>query len=277
MNKHKKIFIIFIVVFIGIICYSFLFGKLFPFSPIVIGFNKHEFNNTIIYVQNGSNFNNFNIIDTYTSSVESFHKLKFLKKPVIYIFSNNDTYFSRTITKARFYAYPNGSLVISPWAIEESKKGIISLEIYIKHELSHVLLYQNMGLIAAYYYPQWLMEGIAVYSTNQMGTSWYPDKKQTYDIIKKGVYFPPYFYKTNKEDELKPNIENPIAFMYSEFACIVDYLIEKYGKDKFYKYMNSLFTNYNHNDSFKKIYNTDFNTFLADFIVHAKKRLSFFF
>ena len=93
------------------------------------------------------------------------------------------------MTRARFYAYPNGRLVVAPWAVDESEKGIISLEIYIKHELSHVLLYQNMSFVAAYYYPQWLMEGIAVYSTNQMGTSWYPDKIKTYEIIKMEISF----------------------------------------------------------------------------------------
>jgi len=246
-------------------------GKLHALSPIAIGFEKHELDNTIIYVQDGSNYTDFKEIDKYLESVELFHKLKFYEKPKIYIYSDKSTYLRQNITNARFYAYPNGRLVVSPWAIDECQKGIISLEIYIKHELSHLLLYQNMSYIAAYHYPQWLMEGIAVYSTNQMGTSWYPSKKKTYEIIKSGDYFPPNLYKTNKEDNIKITTENRIAFMYSEFACVVDFLIEKYGQDKFYQYMKGLFQDYNHDQLFKNIYNTDFDKFLDDFKSTVKK------
>lgn len=256
---------------IVVIIYSVLFGKLFPLSPVAIGFTKHELKNTIIYLQDGSSYSDYGEIDKFTESVELFHGLKFLKKPNIYIFSDKDTYLRRNTTKARFNAYPNNKLVVSPWAIDESKKGIISLEIYIKHELSHIILYQNMGLMAAYYYPPWLMEGIAVYSTNQMGTSWYPGKRMTYEIINNGDYFPPFLYKTCKEDGIKLKTENPIAFKYSEFGCIVDFLIEKYGKEKFDTYMKGLFINYNHDDLFKTIYNIDFNEFLNDFIEKTKK------
>lgn len=44
---------------------------------------------------------------------------------------------------------------------------------------------------------------------------------------------PPEYFKTKKEDKIKPDVKYRITFMYSEFACIVDYLIEQYGKDKY--------------------------------------------
>lgn len=268
----KKKILPLLLVLLGIFLIdSLLYGKLFPLSPVVLGFDKHEFHNTIIYVQKRSPIRDYIKIDSFTKSVEKFHKLKFTRKPIIYIFSDKDTYKHRSITNARFCAYPNGTLVVSPWAIDESLKGTISLEIYTKHELSHILLYQHMSYYAAYYYPPWLLEGIAVYSTNQMGTSWYPSKKQTYEIIKNGNYFPPSFYKTSKEDNIKLHIDNQIAFMYSEFACIVDYLIGKYGENTFYTYMNGLLTTQNHDKLFKKIYKTNFDIFLKDFRENTKK------
>lgn len=100
----------------------------------------------------------------------------------------------------------------SPWAIDESQEGIISLEIYLKHELSHILLNQNMGLIADIRYPKWLMEGIAMYTAEQMGTSIYPSKSQVYELIREGNYFPPQFYKTNQEEDIQLNVENRITF-----------------------------------------------------------------
>jgi len=270
--KYKKPVSGLLLLIVGIILfYNLLFGKLFPLSPLAIGFDKHELKNVIIYIQNGSDYNNYNEINNFTTSVEKFHNLKFIEKPRIYIFSDKDSYLRRNITKARFYAYPNNKLVVSSWAIDESKKGILSLEIYIKHELSHIILCQNMSYLAAYNYPKWLMEGIAVYSVNQMGTSWYPSKKKTFEIIKSGDYFPTNLYKTKNEDSIKINTENRIAFMYSEFGCIVDFLIEKYGKVKFDNYMKGLFVHNNHDAFFKEIYGINFSDSLNEFINNAKR------
>jgi hypothetical protein len=269
MTIKKKIqltLLTLLIIAAGALLYLFLWGKLFTYSPIFIGFSKHELPRTVIYVQNGANFNDYNKLDSFIPMVEDFHQLKFLKKPKIFIFLDKESYLHRTISKARFNAYPNGSLVISPWALKEAEEGKISLEIYLRHELSHTLLYQNMGTLAAYiYYPQWLMEGIAVYSTNQMGTSWYPSKEMTYGFIKQGNFMPPNYFKTNKEDSVKLNVPYRIAFIYSEFGCIVDYLITTGGKEKFLIYMKTLSHNKNHNKVFRDIYGIDFEKLLMTF------------
>jgi predicted SprT family Zn-dependent metalloprotease len=255
-----------IIIAVGALIYLFLWGKLFPYSSIFIGFSKHELSRTVIYVQDGAKFNDFQRIDSLLPLVEEFHQLKFLKKPRIFIFRDKESYLRRSATKARFYAYPNGSLVISPWAINEAEKGTISLEIYVRHELSHVLLYQNMGILPAYVsYPRWLLEGIAVYSTNQMGTSWYPSKEETYRLIKQGNFMPPDYYKTGKEDSVKIDAPYPIAFIYSEFGCIVDYLITTGGKEKFLSYMKTLLHNNDNDKVFRDIYGFDFDKLVVNF------------
>jgi hypothetical protein len=264
-----------IVIVTGALAHLFLWGKLLPYSPIVMGFSKHELSNTVIYVQNGTQFDEYGRIDAFIPLVEAFHQLRFLKKPRIFIFRDRESYFRHTLSKARFSAYPNGSLVISPWAIKEDAEGKISLDIYLRHELSHTLLYQNMGILVAYlFYPQWLMEGIAVYSTNQMGTSWYPGKDETYGFIRQGNFMPPDFFKTHKEDRVRLNVPYRITFMYSEFACIVDYLIAAEGKEKFLNYMKTLLHNKNHDRVFKDIYGTDFDKFMMNFKTQAPGGLS---
>jgi hypothetical protein len=77
-----------ILILIGILTYEFLVGKLFPFSPVIIGFTKHELINTIIYVQNGADYTDFQRLDTLTPSIEKFHELKFKKEPEIFIFKD---------------------------------------------------------------------------------------------------------------------------------------------------------------------------------------------
>lgn len=272
MTRKKKIKLsvlgVILILFLTL-CYELTCGKLFPFTPVVIGFTKHELSNTIIYVQNGANYKDFQRLDTLTLYVEKFHEMKFNAKPEIFIFNDSLGFIRRSFSKARFSAYPSGRLLISPWALRENLEGKISLEIYVQHELSHVLLTQYMSYWRAYLYPDWLMEGIAVYSTNQMGTSFYPSKEETYDLIVEGNFLPPLDYKTDKEDNVKLNVKYPIAFKYSEFACIVDYLITRYGKKKLLAFMKNLFENSNNNEVFKKVYNIEFSKVIQDFKKHV--------
>ena len=264
-SKMKKILIGIIIVVFGFLGYLFLFSKIFTFSPIIIGFTKHELTNTIIYVQKGADYNDFTRIDTLIPAIENFHDLKFTQKPEIFIFRDSLSFIKRSFSKARFSAYPSGRIIISPWALNEDRQGIISLEIYVRHELSHVLIFQHKGILAELRYPKWLLEGIAVYSTNQMGTSFYPSKDETYHTITQGNFLPPFDFKTKREDNVKLNVKYRITFMYSEFACIVDYLVVNYGKDKFLIYMKSLIKSNDHDKIFNQIYGIDFKEFLIDF------------
>jgi GR25 family glycosyltransferase involved in LPS biosynthesis len=265
----KKIAIGITIFIFGFIVYMFLFGKLFAFSPVILGFNKHELKNTICYTQRGSEYIDFELIDTLISLVEEFHELKFTNKPEILIFNDSLTYIHRSLSKARFSAFSSGRLFISPWALSEAKQGRISIQIYVKHELSHVLILQNKGIFSELTFPKWLLEGIAVYSANQMGTSFYPGKEETYQMIVQDNFMPPFDFKTKRENKIKLNVKYPITFMYSEFACIVDYLIIKYGKNKFLSYMKALIKENDHDEIFKRIYGVDFDESMSEFLKYA--------
>jgi hypothetical protein len=56
-----------------------------------------------------------------------------------------------------------------------------------------------------------------------------------------------------------------LACVYTEFACIVDYLIKQYGKEKFLSYMKELTDGNEHDSVFKRIYNIEFNKCIHDF------------
>ncbi|MEZ4525413.1 MAG: hypothetical protein R2941_05770 [Desulfobacterales bacterium] len=266
MSRKRKYTILTVTIFImGFIAYSFLFGKLFPYSPVIIGFSENELKNTAVYIQKGTEYTGLNAIDSLIPMVEDFHALKFIRKPRIFIFKDKDSYRRRSMSKARFCAFYNGDIVISPWALKEAEHNEISLEIYLKHELSHSLLHQHSGIIKASQYPAWLLEGIAVYSSGQMGTSWYPSKSETCRYIRKGNFMPPEYFKTKKEDRIKLDVKYRIPFMYSQFACIVDYLIKQYGRDKFVLYMKKLINDSKHDRVFRAVYGIDFGKFLEDF------------
>jgi hypothetical protein len=253
------------IILFAIVAYLFIWGKLFPFSPIIVGFTKHELSNTIIYLQKGNSFTTYSWIDSLIPVVEKFHELKMQNRPKIFFFNDENTYASRSLSKARFCAFYNGNIVVSPWAQREAAEGKISLEIYLRHELSHSLIFQNKGILMAYRYPKWLLEGLATYSTNQMGTSFYPSKEETYDLIRRGNFMPPQYFETNQEDSVKLDTKYRSTFMYSEFACIVDDLIVRYGREKFLRYMKTLLSNDNHNLVFKEVYGIDFENYISDF------------
>ena len=271
-KKAKIFFIAVLLLFLIIFPYQLLWGKLFPYSPLKIGFTSYELPHIIIYKQAGSQAYNYKIIDSLIAGVESFHNLSFTEKPEIIFFSSRNSYLQRNLTKARFCAYPNGTLVVSPWAVTEALEGKISMKIYLKHELSHTLLYQHMGFITAYfYYPRWLLEGIAVYSSDQMGTSWYPSKEVTYKYICDGNFLPPEYFNTSDEEKIKRNMKNKIAFVYSEFGCIVDYLIDNYGKGKFMQYMTGLLDSSQPDKVFKDTYGISLDSSLENFKKHIEQ------
>jgi len=268
----RKILIGAIITILILFMYELIFGKLFPFTPIICGFTKHELPQTNIYVQKGATYSDFTRIDTLISIVEDFHELKFKYKPKVFIFRDSASFMRHSLSKARFCVYPNSRLFISTWALKEANEGTISLEIYLLHELSHSLIDQNAGFIRAYRYPQWIMEGIAVYSTNQMGTSFYPTKEETYQNIANGNFLPPLDFKTKKEDDTKLHVKYPIAFIYSEFACIVDYLVATYGKEKLILFMNKLMENSDNDEIFKEVYPIEFSKAIQDFQQQVKEK-----
>jgi hypothetical protein len=260
-----------VIVLAGVITYLFLWGKLFPYSPVIVGFTKHETANTVVYVQKGTPFDRYAELDSCVPTVENFHELKFRKKPRIFIFRDRESYLGHCISKARFSAYSGNSLLISSWALKEAEEGKISLTIYVTHELSHVLLFQYKGLLGEFRYPNWLLEGIAVYGSNQMGTSFYPGREETLREIGRGNFLPPKYFHTGKEEGVRLDVRYRIAFIYSEFACIVDYLVGTYGKEKFMEYMKALLKSGDQDAVFRKVYGISFDNMIENFKIFCSQ------
>jgi len=192
-----------------LIAQVFLFGKLFPYSPLIAGFEKNELENLIIYSQKGSECQGIAGADTLIAGLERFHDLEFISNPELFLFRDSISYIKHSPSKARFCTFPN--------------------------------------------------------SSNQMGTTSYPHKTETYSLIARGNFMPPTDYKTKKEDNIKLEVPDRINFIYSEFACIVDYMIENYGKEKFLDYIKALIEEHDHDRVFKQVYGFEFEILLSDF------------
>ncbi len=270
MVLKKKILSGTVLLLIAVIIYFFLWGRLFPFSPIIIGFEQKEFNKAIIYYREGTDISGLIIIDSLINQVEDFHQLNFKKRVKIFIFNSDKDYTRHTGHKTRFVTFPiYGRIFVSGKARKESEEGKIHLDVYLKHELSHSLLFQNMSLYHSCYYPCWLLEGIAVYSANQIGVDGYFTKKETFDKIRNGYFLNPddwgTLLKAKKESVKNFPLPNKYWFIYSEFACLVDNIIQNYGKDKFLQYMTELLEEADDKKAFQRIFGIEFNKYIDDF------------
>lgn len=268
--KNRRAFVVVALLTVtGLLGYHLLWGRLFPVSPLILGFAKRELPHLVVYVQKDTPTANFDWADSLVSEVEAFHGLHFQSKPKLFFFTDNDSYIRRSGGRTRVRAFYNGAVVVSPWLQREDAEGRLSLRIYIQHELSHSLLFQNMSLLACLRYPEWLLEGVATYSAKQTGHFLYPDKAQTYELIRRGHWMPPALFGTAGQDNVKLDVEYPMTFMYSEFACIVEDLIDRGGREHFLDYMKALFENRDHDQVFQRFFQVPFFQYLQDFRTEA--------
>jgi hypothetical protein len=271
MKHNKKIISTVGLILIALTGYHLLWGRLFPFSPIIIGFEQEELNSGTVYYGKGIDISKYKTIDSLIDKVEKFHRLQFKKKVKIFVMDSNKEFVRRTGVNTRFVTLPlHGRIFVSNKARKEIQEGKIHEDVYLKHELSHSLLYQNMSLYRSQYYPGWLLEGIAVYSSNQMGVDGYFNKKETFNKIRDGYFLNPDDWSTTLLKPQSKNVKNfPLTnkywFIYSEFGCLVEDLIQNYGKDKFFQYMTEALEEKDDKKLFLGIFGIEFNEYVDGF------------
>jgi hypothetical protein len=246
--------------------YALIWGRLFPYSPVIVGFDRTDYPSVAVYTQKGFDFGDTGWIDSLPRRVEEFHGLGFSSRPRVFLFGDDETYSRRSPSRARLCAFPSGSVVVSPWASREDAEGLISLETYLTHELSHTLLYQHMSPITALRYPRWLLEGIATLGADQMGATFYPDADETRLLIARGNWMPPALFGEQGEDSVRLDVENRQPFIYCEFALIVEDLIDRFGRVRFQEYMTGLFEEGDHDDVFEDTFGIGFDSYLTGFV-----------
>lgn len=265
----RKIIIAISIVLSGIIFYLFLYGRLFPFSPIIIGFEKYEFEKATVYFHDNEDILDFKVIDSLICKTEQFHQITFKRKVKIFICNSDSETKRLSGFSTRFNTQLSGCIFVSGKANKERKERKIHLNTYLKHELSHSLLFQNMPLISALTYPGWFLEGVAVYSANQMGVDGYFSKEETLNKIEEGFFVEPKDWGTiisSKGKTVKEcSIENKYWFIYSEYGLIVESLIQAYGKDKFDTFLEKSLSENDFYSLFERTYNEEFTEYISKF------------
>ncbi len=265
----RKILLTAVLIIFGILVYLLLYGRLFPLSPFVTGFNKQEYQRVIIYYQS-ARISQFGSIDSLIQVVEKSHQLNFRHKVEIFICDSDRQYHRYTGATARFITTPvHGRIFVSARAKDDYENQRIHLETYLKHELSHSLLYQNMSLFLSLQYPGWFMEGLATYSAGQMGVDGYLTPRETAAKIREGYFVEPKDWGTiisPKGKTIKEiTIENKFHFIYAEFALIISDLIQTQGENRFWEFLQKSMDEGDFYQLFFQTYGMDFESYIKYF------------
>jgi hypothetical protein len=265
----RKILLIVILVIAGILIYQLLYGRLFQVSPFAIGFKKQQYQRATIYYQS-ADISRFESIDSLVRVVEQFHQLNFKRKVEIFICDSDRTYHRYTGSTARFITtLIYGRIFISARAVNDYLNQKIHLDTYLRHELSHSLLFQNMSIFHSLKYPGWFMEGLATYSANQMGVDGYLTPREVITRIKEGYFVEPKDWGSIISSKGKSvndcPLDNKYHFIYSEYALIVRDLVQIEGKENFQKFLVRSTKEKDFYKLFQEFYRIDFDSYTKNF------------
>jgi hypothetical protein len=270
--KVKKIISIIIVLFCLLIIEQFLFGALLPYSPVILGFNKIENEKVIIYYHKDL-YLDIEEVSKIIIETESFHELPYKNKTKIFLTKSDKEFYRYTFSKFRFLTIKN-RILVSGRNIEDINNNKIHVYTYLKHELSHSLIYQNMSSIQFMQnsVPGWLLEGIATYSSGMIGQDSYYSKEKVFDTIKNGLFLNPLDWKSGflvsessivRDFPLSGN--DKYFFIYSELGLIIEDLIQRFGKGLFVEYMKNSMIDKNNELVFYKVYGLELENYISQF------------
>ena len=280
--KLKKIKILSIGVFVVLIIvigHSAVYGRLVPYSPVIVGFEQKIYKKVTVYYHKGYSLPTLEGIDELIDENEKTHRLKYKRKVDIILCESDQEKKRITGSLTRAQAFPFlGRIVFSRKVQDEAIANEKPFRVYLQHELSHSLTQQNLSLFGTLTFPTWLNEGIAVYSADQFGKAGYFTQREVSENLSQDVFFHPYWWPQplqqtpieSKEFKLK----NKYYFIYSEFGCIVDDLINTYGRDRFIVYYHQLLKNKNNEEVFLDVFGISFFDYLNEFKTRMVSKLS---
>lgn len=270
----KKLILILLICVVTVMpAYLFGYGRLLPFSPCLVGYDKTAIGDIHVYKHTNQPIPSaiYALADSL-SDLEKSHRLKFNRAADIILCSSENEQRRINGSDIRARAYPIfGRIVVSYKLLRESAENKKNLYVYLKHELSHTLLFQNLSLAKSFYYfPRWLIEGMAVYSSNQFGIDNYYSKQQVAQTIKERGFFRPEWLNGPLQREPRQSREFPLPekafFFYSEFGMMVADIIATYGEESFQRYFHKLIAENSSNDKiFFDTFGIPFEQYLYEF------------
>ncbi len=230
----------------AVFVYALLFGPLVAFGPFKFGFEELGLARCSIYYPRGATADPaYSKIDDLMAEVERFHGLNFNRRVRVMVCATDSQYrrlsraggsASTAPTGTVIYIRPSISETTYPPRVEHqdgkltllppATPGKRDLPSFLKHELSHAVLYQNTALWKAMHVKRWIEEGLAIYFGNSH--HYYGGEELRSLAISDGFWF-----DLTNEDAEPTGIPNDIKhfFSYGLYCNFVHFLMDSYGRD----------------------------------------------
>ncbi|HPO13078.1 MAG TPA: hypothetical protein PLI09_06500 [Candidatus Hydrogenedentes bacterium] len=203
--------------------YHLLWGRLFAWSPVKLGYKSLPFQRADIILPNDWSLPpELQNADGIFADCENFHGLRFNKHITIILAKTPEVARRCSGVRGAACAFQTGTVIfLSPTKILANGRKLTD---QLKHECSHALLDQNTSLYCGFNIPEWFFEGLAIFYGN-------PHDNYTGNTFLELAVDRGYFFDVlGPYDTLKKVPEQyRYGFKHSEFRCFVEYLAAKYG------------------------------------------------
>jgi hypothetical protein len=217
-----KILIAILLLLIPVSAYAFVSGPLFPYSVIKPGFSKLELEKATIFYPNGTQLSDdYYKLDRMIAETEAFHKIHFKKNVSVIVCATSRQYKGFSTQRAHACAMPTGTIIYINPSINSTGRDLAG---FLKHELSHAVLFQNTSFLKAMKLKSWVTEGLAIYYGNSH--HYYNDEELRKLAIDKGYFFNVLDKKAEPENI---PVEIKYKFKYGEYRAFMGYLVKTYG------------------------------------------------
>ena len=251
----KRIGIAIALLVAALLGWHLLWGRLVPLSGVFIGFKLIESKRAIVFFH--ADQAQAKVVSELTDELAPAVSASVGSEPrhriEIVLCSSEREYRRFTGSSARFITM-SGRIFVSSRAIADASTGTIHLRTYLAHELTHALLAQYQSLIVQLKFPAWLSEGFATLTAEQMGVDGYFDMPAVRSWLCQGRSVPPSDYVGHSRTASVAALPESgrYHFIYSEFAFYVQNLIEKYGRERFLRYLGAVGAGENWVKAFKQ-------------------------
>lgn len=245
----------------------FLFGPLFPWSPVKIGYTQLKSEKAIVIIRDPGRLHpSYSRVTGIMKELERQHGLEY-KKPVKIIVCLSDK--GRMSEMGRFLLWMSG-YAVGGAALETGDalfinhakmlSGKRNEEEYIRHELSHSLLQQNTGLLKArrITLQHWVSEGTATYFGGPVYMAAEEFRRQFKE--KELIY-------NERGGDIYSNLE-PLEpkFNYTMYKYFIKHLIDSYGFERFQKFLRLYIRDPGRNrEIFQKVFGVELKKALLRF------------
>jgi hypothetical protein len=263
----RKIFLITAtVLLVSFTLYHLMWGRLFPWSPVKIGYRQITLKGACVILPKHTPLPvEFKNMVKIFSETEEFHDLKFQTKIKIIIPATHKSYKNFSGQNAIACALQTGTVIFLSPEIKRRNRELAGI---LRHELSHALLFQNTTLAKSFKIPPWLREGIAVYYGNP------GDYYEGIAFIKNAAGRKYMVNIRNYDKDLKAIPEkHRYKFLYAEFRYFISYIVSKYGREAFLRYIKLVLQEPGSEEKhFRKIFKKRLNVFFNEFKNDVTKR-----